>query len=602
MHRNDKWWTGASISEEAVVAATEFLRQRGPALLRVAVWHHGFSAERGRPDSLTVQDVGMLHAAGFRVGFHGHTHRNSAQLADLFHDRIAIVSTGSFGAGSLDRPDAVGNQFSIARLTAGSLRIEVLEKQGEAGTYRSAAPIFFDLSTGPSRTLPRQETHARLHRRTLTVQRDGIVRAEVLLENLVTDQESPLAVVSKPFCAVLDDVVAQTAQGPLPVKRQRKPDGRLAFLVQSAQGRRLSRLEWKYLVSNALCLNRGELALLEDRRLFHPNLPEGHDLSCHTVRFDCDRLELSLAYQPDAETVIESAFAMVEQPVETEGELRWERNESEERRCTLLLREGRAELSVAGPLVGRRYGIAFRPSNPGRPYPEMLALDLAEIVRQCIGTAPGSAGSLGQRLSTSSEAVLAALLRDRGLLTNGAPPFGNRTTLMGMLWDGAARVLRPAYGRFWTQSWAARFACGEGVAGHAFRLGLPVGWHAEAASARHSSSIIFQRHPQHYVHPRHYRWVLSVPLSARGEAPVGAVTLASEEDEGSAAEQLLSRVARVTATGIRDPASAEILFDLERVLNQAFWFEVAQSAGLTQSVREHAGKVLDRLQGKPERG
>ncbi len=600
VHRNDKWWAGASISPEAVVAATELLRPHGPGLLRIAVWHHGFSSERGRPDSLTVQDVGMLHAAGFRVGFHGHTHRNSAQLSDLFHERFAIVSTGSFGAGSQDRPDAVGNQVSIVRLTPGSLRVEVLEKLGEAGAYRSSAPIFFDLSAGASRPAPRLEAHARLHRRTLTVQRDGIVRTEVLLVGLQTDQETPLAIVSPPFCAVLEDELAQSAQGPLPVKRQQRPDDRVAFLLQSTPGRRLSRLDWKYLVSNALCLNRGELALLQDRRRFHPNLPEGHDLTCHTVRFDCDRLELSLAYQADAETTIESAFALVEQPVEVQGELHWERNESEERRCTVTLVEGRAELSIAGPLEGRRYGIAFKPSNAGRAYPAMLALDVGEIVRHCIGTSPGSAGSLGQRLGASTERVMAALLREKGVLADGVPLFGNRTTLMGMLWDSGARVLRPAFGRFWTQSWAARFACGEGVAGHAFRMGLPAGWHAEAASGRHASSIIFQRHPQHWVHPRRYRWVLSVPLSARGEAPVGAVTLASEEDEGSAPEQLLSRVARVTATGIKDPSSANILFDLERVLNQAFWFEVSQSAGLTQSVREHAEKVLGRLQGGPE--
>jgi hypothetical protein len=594
VHRNDRWWTGASISPEAVVAASELLQKRAPDLLRVAAWHHGFTADRGRPDSLTLQDVGMLWAAGFRVGFHGHTHRAAARIEEMLQGRFAIVATGSLGAGSPDRPDAVGNQVSVVRLTAGSAAVEVLEKQGEAGEYRRTRRPTIDLTPRAPRREQLSQTRAALHRRRFTVRRDGIARAQVELHRFEAEPDAPLAVLTPPFCSVLAEPAAEADAGRVPVRQDRRDDGRIAFLLAQPEPRALKRVLWTYHVSNALSLNRGELSLLEERQRWYPNLPAEHDLVCHTARYESDRLELEVEYEESAGVLIERALALVEERVESGGEVFWQRSEPEERRCTVLLDGRTAALHVVGPLVGRRYGVAFRLANAGAAYPERTKLDVAEVLRHCFGAQPGRSAKISERLSWAMEAVLQGVLAEKAGLALQGDSFGNRTTSMGMLWDPEGRLLRPAFGRFWPQSWSARFACGEGVAGHAFRFCVPAGWHAEAASARHAGSIVFQAHPQHHLYSRSYRWVLSLPIKASEAVCVGAFTIASE-DEGTSAERLLARVARVTSQGIDDPFSRGLRSALERSINLAFWAEVARSEELTGPVRDEARAVMTRF-------
>ena len=582
LHANDRYFPCAAISRHAVAAAREFARGLDPLLLKVAVWHHGFSAERGRPDSLTAQDVGMLHAAGFRVGFHGHTHRARTDVSELFDDRFAISSTGSYGAASRERPDAVGNQFSVVRLNATSLSTDVYERSGEAAVYARVRRRTHELISGPQRGAAFSQTWAERHRRGFRVRKDGIARATVELEGFTAEPEVPLAVVMPPFCSVLADETATSPMGRVQVLRRPRDDGRIGFVLQEADQRRYPRLAWSYHLSNALSLTRAELSLLQERRRWFPNLDDHHDICCHTVRFQSDRFELHLEYEPDTGVTVESAYALVERRLEVGGELLWVRSDEEERRCKITgIGGSRVELAVPGPLVGARYGIAFTLATAGEPYDPILSMNSGELLKQCMGAEPGAPGSLAHRL----EQALFPVLAPGGALSS-------RTTVMGMFWDGARRLLRPAFGRFWVQSWASRFACGEGVAGHAFRFALPAAWHREVAQARHETSILFQDYPEHYVQPRHYRWVLSLPLKATERTCIGVVTLASEEDDGQPADHALARIARVTAAGLHDAAAIKQREELQRAVNYVFWSAIAEAPDLLESIRSYAREVL----------
>jgi len=219
-HRNDRYWPGACISTRAVSGARDFANGLDRDTLRVAVWHHGFTSERGRPDYLTLQDVGTLYAAGFRVGFHGHTHQESSKLVELFKNRFVIISTGSLGAEAHERPGAVGNQFSVVRLSPSTVSVEVYERGGEAGEY-SLEPKrkYFEVNWEP---VARDErfVKAREHSRIWNVIDAGITLVEVELRDFIAPVDTPIAVLEPPYNNVLTEPRATTWRGRREVKEE----------------------------------------------------------------------------------------------------------------------------------------------------------------------------------------------------------------------------------------------------------------------------------------------------------------------------------------------------------------------------------------------
>ncbi len=73
-YRNDADWRGAALSSTALEQAGEHIRAHTKDFLKIAVWHHGLTSERGSPDHLTLKEVGLLAAMDLRLGLHGHTH------------------------------------------------------------------------------------------------------------------------------------------------------------------------------------------------------------------------------------------------------------------------------------------------------------------------------------------------------------------------------------------------------------------------------------------------------------------------------------------------------------------------------------------------
>jgi hypothetical protein len=213
---------------------------------------------------------------------------------------------------------------------------------------------------------------------------------------------------------------------------------------------------------------------------------------------------------------------------------------------------------------------------------------------------------LGARLT---EAVSAAILSE-GL---------SSTMWTGLVWSQERRRLLFAFGRFPPQSWVARFACGDGIAGHAFRHSYPVAWTRRMAQRKEHPfiNVVFREFPENFspYAPR-YDWVLAIPLFLGRDGPsIGVVGFAGakaarDRKLASLTEQIASRqgvtsgrvTGQKTAAKGRSVAKAEErLKSLVLVLNMAFWTTLAEAKDLEAYERALAGRIRDGLLHAPRR-
>jgi hypothetical protein len=599
-HRNDRYWTGAGISTRAVSTARDFANGLDRDTLRVAVWHHGFTSERGRPDYLTLQDVGTLYSAGFRIGFHGHTHQESSKLVELFKNRFVIISTGSLGAATHDRPGAVGNQFSVVRLSPSTVSVEVYERGGEAGEYTlEPKRKYFEVNW---ERVARDErfVKTREHSRIWNVGNDGIAMVDVVLRDFIAPVDTPIAVLEPPYNNVQAEPRATTARGRRDVKEEAIGNSRLRFMLQGAD-KPEKFLSWSYKLSNAVALSQSELNLLERRDRWYPNLIDGFDVRSHVVRFEADYLTLALLFSEASGATVADAYPMVERLDEQFGEERWEPVDFEQERCRshFIVSQTRIELKIPGPIVGYRYSLAYRPGVRGKDYPEAAKWTARALIERCCGK-PLSTQSLSTQLTAAVGASIYKIATASPWGAQTAPIsrgglLSERASWMGMIWDAQIRMLCPIFGQFWPQSWSARFTCGSGVAGHAFRFNKIAAWHRDANA---STSIVYQPSPAHHrLFARQYRWILAFPLrlAPEEEASLGVVGLASEE-ESTQVERALGHLARAICTDTLDPEATKLRQMLETVINAVFWTLVAEGTeGLSESEQRYPRQVLKSL-------
>lgn len=571
-HRNDRYWTGASFSSAAVNAAAHHADTNARNLLRVAVWHHGLGSDRGRPDRLTVRDLGLLYNAGFRVGLHGHTHAGEGDdLRRMLGADFAIVSTGSLGAHAAERPDAVGNQFSILRLQWSQVDAELWQRESTAGIYKPNRRFFFMVRDEPR--APDQVTRARTHLRQWHVDRHGILKGTVRLEDLSLASDVVLAVIQPPFCDVRGDRVAVVPEGELAVEERQLSGGGRRYSLRG-DGRTYAHCEWSYEVSNTIALTQTERARRASDPYRHDPAMAAESRS-YTVRFPCDRLTLALSFETAGVIgTSEKPAAIVETRQEDHGLENWRRFPQASARCRF---EGvvpnALQLCVENPLVGYRYSAEFPLAQPGLTLDQQtqrLALELLTACRE------------SHRRDGSLDARIAVQLIDQlERLLNG--PLGPNSSCLGLIWSEDRQRLFVAFGRFAHPSWNVRFKAGDGVAGHAFRFGRPVSWHQQDGG---TALLIYRPVTESQGPYRHtYRWVVSVPLGARGGSPIGAISIASPSEE-TVADRRLDQIAT-------EPEKHEaLLAELHSVLNATFWASVAEAGELNEIDREQARAIL----------
>lgn len=607
-YRNDRYWHGARIHRKAIQSAKAYAekieRKYDSSFFRVAVWHHGLESHRVRPDRLTLENLGSLMAAQIRVGFHGHVHESVSASHSFTTDAFVLVSTGSLGAASTDRPDAVGNQFSVVDLHLNRLRVDVYQLRSRSGEYERQQPKSIDLNRIRSSATaePVRSWTASLRRRVELSLGDGIAMFTIELEDLFLRDPIVLASVEHTLHTEHDPfVIADGERLAIVVKDQ--PARREFYFEGRSSKKRYKQVMWRYMMSNALALNRAELAILTDRLTVHPHLPDAskYDAWAHVVQFDYDRLTLELACVDHACKPVDylerrvasarhgrgRAATPVLQPMveDRTGSQTWERVPAEEQRSEVSADKASFRVSWTSPLPGRRYSATFQLARPGRFVPPDQTKIIDAVVARCRDSATDGEKirrNLDQSLRTATQV---------GLGHKNEEPFGEYTVAMGFLWQSAERWLRPCFGHFPPDAWMEKFLAGQGIAGHAFRFDRPAAWHRDEPGR----FDVIKMPPRNKS--RDYDWILAIPIFAGPDgASVGVVSFSATRNETRTAH-LLAEFARQIARPVwwrkagkwgRDEPTFMLFWWL---VNLAFWSglrQVAGSSGLPPGVERMA--------------
>ncbi len=582
-HRNDRYWHGATISRLAINRAAEHAREHAKDLLHVAVWHHGLTGEPGRPDHLTLLDIGELHNAGFRIGLHGHTHEASGEILDkFFGDRFVVVGTGSLGASSADRPDAVGRQFSIVHLFPGQASVEVWERRN-VGVFRKVGePRFYLLPRGDVRRA--RISRAEVHRRTITVRDDGIAEVTVTLEKLTVEGRLTLAVIPRHHGVVWAATDAHTGRGLWRVIRDDRPDGTVRFTLASNDSF-TERLTWTYKISNAHLLSNEELRLVSPDDRSAPSLvnADEQEYRSHEVHFPTNRLGVSIEYESTLPGLVPESVKRIVDHRRDDGGIEWWENvpdEADESRCRLTrCDDHHVGFEVDAPLVGHRYTAAYNLRSRGIGTLEDSALQIARTVLARTRRERTGGEGLSKVLSLALEESLTEVFPETA---------GPGLSMVGFLWHPEERHLLAAYGRLNNSHWGARFAFGAGVAGHAFRFASTATWHRRRPS---KTSLIYRPSSEARAiygteHP--HQWIVSVPIVTLTGAAIGVVSFGSREAETNT-EFILAHYAEHAGA-----QNARLEPNLRFVVNYAFWETLADTTG-DATVRPSPDIVLPAL-------
>ncbi len=603
---NDRFWEGARFAPESIAHAQKHVAAflgAFPNATVVAVWHHGFASELGRPDRLAMGDLGMIYNLGARLGFHGHSHVADGSELAMLDGRMAVISTGSLAAGGDQLPEGIGNQLSICELGRGRVDVRVFSLDHQKKRFdtepRARRLSFGAPGTAKERTAPR----CARQRREWRLNEDGIACVTVRLTQVQPCATLELDTIGPPFCAIAPREVRIGPSRVAGATERTLSDGRRRFTVLLDNDAPVD-VTWTYYVSNVAAINAEELSLLPDRRAWFENVEPTEDLRAHTNHLECDELELVVTFGPGTPAPL-AARALAERLAPERDESPWQVDDVETRRIDAeLLKDRRTvRLVASAPLLGHRYALLYQPGKSGRQVEhEPLALG-EKVVDLCRGLVEPP---LGARLT---EAVSAAILSE-GL---------SSTMWTGLVWSQERRRLLNAFGRFPPQSWVARFACGDGIAGHAFRHSYPVAWTRRMAQRKEHPfiNVVFREFPENFspYAPR-YDWVLAIPLFLGRDGPsIGVVGFAGakaarDRKLASLTEQIASRqgvtsgrvTGQKTAAKGRSVAKAEErLKSLVLVLNMAFWTTLAEAKDLEAYERALAGRIRDGLLHAPRR-
>jgi len=576
-YRNDRYWHGAQIHEDAITEARDHVDHLdvNRSFLRIGVWHHGLESHRSRPDRLTFENLTALVTSGIKVGFHGHVHKSHAQLHRFITDDFALVSTGTLGAASDDRPDAVANQFSIIDLHRNRLRVDVYESEG-LGAYSAREDrrrfMYFDLDIERPLDIskPLRSWASHVMRRVMLDPESGVAKIDVEIEGLDLSEPIILARVPETFCTAPEPTAMADGQR-LPVAR-RQIGNYLEFRSDGWTPKHYRRLAWTYRIANAFALTRAEPSL-RTKREEYPHLLDGSEVWSHRVQFDYDRLTLEFVLDapggdyfgtvggaPSITPIVERRVSGGPQP--------WERLGTEEIQAKKLLASTRrCSVSWQSPMASARYGLMFPLANAGDPLPLRFAVATSKLVQLCRGTR-----AHGEGLRTTLSTYLEASLKSSLEINDDDESFGEHAVAVGSLWSASEQVLRPCFGFFPPDAWVTQFEAGRGIAGHAFRFARPAAWHRSLAG---EFDVI--RVPT-MPGTRDYEWILCLPiLTSPDGAAIGVFGFAGTREHNTETTNQLAAFAQQIAQ--REPSVDTSSFDrFWYVLNASFWFGLADVA------------------------
>lgn len=608
-HANDRYWRGGHVNPAAIANAQRVAHGALREHMKIAVWHHGLASDRGRPDYLALSEIGPIQDLGCRLAFHGHVHKAGREIRKLVRDRITIVATGSLGAGRSDRPEMVCNQFSVVRIHPTRAAVSVYARSSEANQYERGETEMLPLHGLPASAHGGRPSAASIVR-DFRVGEDGITRIRLAMNEVDTHGASlPLSVLFTPSRQIAAEQ-AWVDGASTPVSQKTLSDGSIRFWLPETQ-RRARKLEWEYLVANALALTQEDL-LRKERPALYPNLGIEEDAIGYLVRVECDRLELHLEFErsgPAAELpVIGSARPLVERKSVEGGEERWIPIESENERCSVDASSHSGSLRVDAPIPDVRYSLVYKPAQRG-PRLSADAKDLAARLLRLTRTDPTRGPTAIALLSRCVAAgVSAALGQGPATEPSATPPSpalpGLEGPWVGYLWNAERKALQPAFGDLTPGLWGERFGSGVGVVGHAFRFGASALWWRGGETAARAS-IVFLEHDDP---PVRADWVVAVPLLvATGRAAIGVVAFGGPRPAGNTcpASEALATMARdlveleeAQRKGDTDLTPPDTSIERRRALLEAanlyFWSAIAEGAIFGNDDRRFAASVLER--------
>lgn len=118
-HGNDCFAFHGAI-ERAAISASHLELSSREFELWVAVWHHNVEGPPYRTDYMNIDSIYNMIDRGFRLGLHGHQHRNQAEAKRIFlpeSERMVVVSAGSLCAGRKELPKGLYRQYNVVELS-----------------------------------------------------------------------------------------------------------------------------------------------------------------------------------------------------------------------------------------------------------------------------------------------------------------------------------------------------------------------------------------------------------------------------------------------------------------------------------------------------
>lgn len=577
---NDRFWTGAAISRESIANATSHLHEHAEGFLRVAVWHHGVHTDSYRPDYLNQADLGELIVSGFQVGFHGHTHKAAAEQLDWLTDRFVIVSTGSIGANQHHRPDAVGRQFSVAQLYPHQAYVQVFERGGDVGVYVKKRSRTFSLVSPVEKD--GREIAAGHHARRYQIDSHGIMSVDVDITELRTPQPIVIAEVTPPVCDARGADSASSSPG-FEIRQHDVQGGTIRFTLYPPDYRP-TELHWRYQASNAVPLTCAEIPIYDPSARRQDGDRSRKFLRSHHVVFPCKRLRLTFAFEGAAVDPKSVELRVLRRIEGSSSEGHWERVESEARRARLTqVNEQEHTLEIDAPIVGLRYGIAFRPLAAGAVLDYMGSRIAAKLLDRCLGDR--DAGPLLTCLLSESVASAVAAVFGGNL---------DSVTWSGLVWDENRKGLATAFGNFAYRQWAAFYPYGAGIAGHAFRFNRPGAW---CRAAEHSKeALVYQRAPGYQHWQPEHDWIVCVPLCGDAHKnPIGAVRFEGGGKQQGFGDRLREFANAALAREVSKGSPWEkFQQDLASAVNTGFWQACAADEGLAD-YQQHVEATIQAL-------
>ena len=364
-----------------------------------------------------------------------------------------------------------------------------------------------------------------------------------------------------------------------------REDGVRAFMLQKDKRDHLVRIGWRYAMANGVALDRNDLAL-RDRECAKLRVPDGHDAIAYKVRCHCERLVLEVQLpEGDGEhppVLIDGALgrAEVQGP---EPDARWQEDPDESRQIRVSdmspqSMSNKVTLTVDAPSPGYRYVLGYHLASAGTPIPDDISLLVQRVLAKCREANDSQNGIAARLTAVIGDSILGVLNPRDGLLPS---------TWVVHLWNGDARRLQAAFGRFAPQAWGTQYAYGSGIVGHGFRTGGPaVFFHREGSDwAARRQRLLYRRTSGDVAGPPPpqpvHQWIVCVPLLVgEKQPPIGMLGFADSHDGSTTApkvETTLRGLAQ-SATRLGKPGEVETnaLGDLYNAVSSAFWVAVSK--------------------------